>query len=178
MSMNELEKQLSTLYQEEGDLKSRIMAETHFPTKRQLMEQKAKLYERIQQIERKLDEIKEENAKEELNKLLIEHRYLIFLSVNGRKLEVPENLQVELTFEPCHHKSKIFIGELLRNPQFPSNTNLLDHWQRLLTEDTTITTMRLCEQCRKDRESLKAKLGFWQPERPIGRANIVLRRLQ
>jgi hypothetical protein len=177
MSMNELEKQLSTLYKEEGDLKSRIMAETHFPTKRNLMEQKAKIYERIQQLEMKIEAEKEKQAEQQLKKLLDEYRLFIFVSSNGKRVEIFEDLQIELTFEPCHHKSKIFIGELLRNPQFPSNTNLLDHWQRLLSEDTTITTMRLCEQCRKEREGIKAKLG-WQPEKPTGRANIILRRLQ
>jgi hypothetical protein len=173
----ELEKQLANLYMQENDLKSRIMAETHFPTKRNLMEQKAKLYERIQQIERKLDEIKEENAKEELNKLLIEHHRLIFLSVNGVKIEIPTDLKPEIKYQPCGHKQKIHIAELLRNPQFPSNTNLLDHWQRTLKEDVTISTMLLCPQCRKEKESPLVQWGL-RSEKPSGRANIVLRRLQ
>jgi hypothetical protein len=67
--------------------------------------------------------------------------------------------------------------ELLRNPQYPSNTNLLNHWQRMLKEDVTISTMLLCPQCRKEKES---KLVVWglKTEKPHGRANIVLRRLQ
>jgi hypothetical protein len=174
----EIEKELSSLYQQENDLKSRIMAETHLPTKRQLMEQKSKIWLQIRKLEFKIEQQREKQANETLESLLKQQKPFIFVSSNGRKLEIPENLQVELTFEPCHHKSKIFIGELLRNPNYPQNINLLQTWQRLLSEDSIITTMVNCETCRKERASLKAKLGLWQPEKPLGRANIVLRRLQ
>jgi hypothetical protein len=178
-SMNiEETKLLADLYQQKQDIETSMMTTRDFKLKRKLEEEKGKIWLQICELETKIQHVKEKEAEKTLETLVKENRVFIFVSANGKRLEISEKLEVELVFEPCKHRETIKVMELLRNPQYPSNTNLLDHWQRLLSEDSTITTMRLCEQCQKDRESLKAKLGFWQPERPIGRANLVLRRLQ
>jgi len=175
--MSQIEKEIANLYTQDQELTISMRVTRDLREKRKIESARNILRKRIQELETKIQDVKEKEALEDLNKLLIEHRYLIFLSVNGARIEIPTNLQVELTFQPCKHKTKVYIAELLRNPQFPSNTNLLDHWQRVLNNDITTTMMLNCSECQKQKQSKLVQWGI-QQEKPNGRANIILRRLQ
>jgi hypothetical protein len=176
MSLEEI-KQLTELQQQEHDKTISMRTTSDLREKRKIEAERNILHKRIQKLETKIQDVKEKEALEELNKLLIENRYLIFLSVNGSKIEIPTDLKPEITFQPCEHKQKIFIGELLRNRDFPSNQRLLDMWKRLLSEDITTSLMLNCETCRKEKESKLVQWGI-REDKPNGRANLVLRRLQ
>jgi len=174
----ELEKELSNLYEKDQNLTISMRVATDLRVKRQIEEQRNTVRKQIQKLEMELETEKEKQAEQQLKTLLEENRLFIFVGGNGKRLEISEKLEIELVFEPCKHRQTIKVMELLRNPQYPSNTNLLNTWGRLMSENVTVSTMKNCEQCLKERQSLKAKLGLWQPEKPLGRANLVLRRLQ
>jgi hypothetical protein len=173
----EVEKELANLQQQDQDLTISLRTTPDLRQKRKIEEQRNVIRSRIRELETKIQDVKEKEALEQLNKMLTENRYLLFLSVNGVKIEIPTDLKPEITFQPCKHKQKIFIAEILRNPSYPSNVNLLQTWQRLLSEDSTITTMRLCPECQKEKQSKLVQWGL-KTEKPNGRATLVLRRLQ
>jgi hypothetical protein len=173
----EIEKEINELNQKEQDMTISMRTTKDLRQKRKIEADRNIIRLKIQELETKLNETNEEKAKEELNKLLIENRYLIFLSVNGSKIEIPTDLKPEIKYQPCGHKQKIHIAELLRNPQFPSNVNLLTHWQQVLNNDITTTMMLNCEECRKQKQSKLTQWGL-REDKPNGRANIILRKLQ
>jgi len=173
----EIEKSLSELYQKDQDLTISLRITPDLREKRKIEAERNLLRKEIQQLEAKLEAEREKQAEQQLKTLLEENRVFIFVSVNGVKIEIPSDLKPEIKYQPCGHKQKIFIGELLRNPQFPSNVNLLTHWQRVLNNDITTTMMLNCTECQKQKQSKLVQWGL-REDKPNGRANLVLRRLQ
>ena len=183
ISMNEVEEKLKELYQRESDLGSKIVAQKHLPTKRVMLEEKGKLYEEIQALERKREDQRNKEALPCIDKLIKDNIESMYISINGARIPATET--IELQFEPCHHKKKMPLREIIRRYEFREEHNfpephtyLLQRWQGIFTRGDIFQPVFSCSQCRQEQDDLLAKMHIRRGNAVIGHCRVIVRTLQ
>lgn len=163
---------LKELQAEAFDLHCEIVGTSLLRRKRQLMKEENVILGKIRILQMEHEANREESAKKDLHALLTDP--LLFVSINRKKQTITKDLTVELIFNPCKHKKRIKIQELLRGythtegKRVPlSEQNLYMQWKLLFEMDSSASGSRNCEQCQKEKTSIKAKWGRWN-NKPIG----------
>lgn len=168
--------ELTKLEKEEFRLHGQIIAEQYIPKKRQLSTKRSEVVLKINELKRKLKGIEGAEYPKKTLTLIVENRTFISFIVNGTKIEIDENGNVEVVFTPCNHKNTFPISELRLNTSADKRVKF-ETWTRLLKENITYTGAINCEKCRKNKEKLLTKFRRYN-NKPIGRASWVLRRFQ
>lgn len=182
--ISELEQQKRALSTKADTMHGQAITEPYLPKKREIQRERSKTLNKIMAIQEQIENIREKQAEEQIERLLKENRDLIFLSLNGIKTAIPENLEVELKFQPCKHKKRIQVKEFLRSYEFRenkkipnTNTSLQIQWHQLLGTNAVIEGLLNCAKCKTQKESKLAKLRIWDNS-PLGSIRWTLRKLQ
>jgi len=182
---NELEKRLIELNQKESDLAIRAHTENDLRVKRVLQNEKGKIYKEIMEIRDKLDEQKNKEALPQTDAVIKENQQTFYLGMNGVRIQIPENLELELEFLPCKHRKKMPLREILRmfdyhnDRNFPeANTYLLQRWQGIFQRNETYHPAFSCEQCKREADDLLTKMHIRKGNAIVGVCRLVVRTLQ
>jgi hypothetical protein len=183
--MNELEKQLRDLNEKHWNLTLDLHAERHPRKKEKIQEQKDFVYKQIQELKEKIEEQKNKEALPQTDAVIKENRQTFYLGMNGVRIPIPENLELELKYEPCGHKKKMPLREILRkfdyhnDRNFPEpNTYLLQRWEGVFQRNETYHPAFNCEQCRKEADDLLTKMHIRKGNAVVGVCRLVVRTLQ
>jgi hypothetical protein len=144
--------------------------------KKPLMAKRAKILQEINDLKLKKEELENKEYGLKTHNLISNQREFIHLSMRGRRINIPKDLNIEVDYYPCGHKEKIYLPNLLRKPSLPVK-NLFERWLRFLNSNEIISCARVpCQQCRKERPStLNTKSLIAEP---LGHIDWTLRRLQ
>lgn len=182
--INEIEEKLKVLNKQEEDISINMQGK-NLREKRELEIEKGAVHEKIMELEVKKTEIQNKQAENKINILLTQNRQSIFFSVNMEKMQIPENLQIKLTFQPCGHTKEIPLREVLRAYEYRedhniprSNTTLLELWKRVFEQGDVFEPTFSCEQCRKEQDDLLTKMHIRRGNAIIGHCRVIIRKLQ
>jgi hypothetical protein len=162
------EEEYSKLQNHVNELTSKINQTFSLSEKQHLQTLRRNLTATLNGLQDKLDAERNASAWNNLLNRLKERSPYIVLEVNGAQIEIPENLIVEISYRGCNHKQKIHIAEFLRYKKAVNgNIQLLNAWQPILNETTEIGGRWWCEQCRNEKDSIRAKF-FHYNEKEAG----------
>lgn len=171
-----LDQEIAELEEQSFKLQGLIMREPFPNHKKPLMAKRAGIIQQIKDLKLKKQELENKEYGPKTHNLISKQRELIYLSMRGRRIKIPEDLNIEVEFYPYGHKETWYLPNLLRKPN-QSMKSLFETWSRFLNSNETISCSHVpCPQCRKERpstlrgESLIAK--------PLGHIDWTLRRLQ
>lgn len=169
---------IEQLQEEAFKLHSRITAETHVPTKKRLISQRAKVVQQIQGLKLKAIPEKEKQASQVLDELFRSEKVVCVLTINGIRTEPDEDLNVTLTFLPCKHELSMHMKELFHRyrrhaPQ--SEQYLLNKWRSSLTPNTIMEARYNCPKCREAKEKKFKLFRRHSPKDTIGTVQVVLK---
>ena len=183
MSNNKpLESKLVELWQQKENLSIKMRCEPDLRLKRKIELEKATIHKQISELQQKVDVEKDNEAIEQINKMLKDNILLIHVECNKYRIQPKET--VEITFKPCSHKKKLKLAELLRAyttfearnvPE--SNNRLLQRWEREIKHGQTFFVTFNCNQCKKEKHKLKITWGR-RNDKPVGKAIVIVRMLQ
>jgi hypothetical protein len=158
MKKTEIEDEYQNLQNDVNELTSKINQTFAIREKEHLQTVRGTLIAKVTKVQEKLDRERDANAWNDLVILLKQRAPYIVLEVNGAQIEISENLIVEISYRGCKHKQKLHIAEFLRYKKaINGNIQLFNAWQPILTETTEIVGRWWCEQCREEKESIRAK---------------------
>lgn len=174
---------LRELQAESSILHTEIIAERIIRKKRKLIEKQSKILGKIRILQMEREVNREKTAKSDLTALLLENLPLLFASINGAKQQITKDFKIRLIYKPCGHIEVIHLQELLRGSTITQNKrvlateqNLFMQWNLLFEMNSTAQGSKNCEQCKKERKSIKAKFGRWNTK-PIGVCHFSVGRL-
>jgi hypothetical protein len=158
MKKTEIEDEYQNLQNDVNELTSKINQTFAIREKEHLQTVRGTLIAKVTKVQEKLDREKDANAWNDLVILLKQRAPYIVLEVNRAQIEIPENLIVEISYRGCKHKQKLHIAEFLRYKKaINGNIQLFNAWQPILNETTEIGGRWWCEQCRNEKDSIRAK---------------------
>lgn len=165
------EDEYNKLQNDVNELTTKINQSYAIREKQRLQTIRGTLIPKLNELKIKVETEKEANAWNNLVTMLKERGPYIVLEVNGAEIKIPENLIVEFAYKGCKHKQKLHVAEFLRYKKaFNGNLQLFNAWNSILTETTQIEGRWWCEQCREEKESIKAKF-FRYNDKEAGQAH-------
>jgi hypothetical protein len=181
LAKNELKEKLSLLYEKEQDLSIKLRAEPDMRLKREIEVEKSAVNTKITHLRNQIETECDRVALKEIDKLLEQNNLYLCVEVNRTKI-VPHK-EVEIKYN-CGHTARMLLRELIRSYSHHEGKNkpernhyLLQRWERVLKHNEIFNVNFSCEECKKEKQSLKAKFGRLDV-RPIGHARVTVRRLQ
>jgi len=165
-----IENEYTKLKNEVNELTTKINQTYSIHEKQVLQTKRGNLTPKINALEAKLDAERDANAWNGLTALLKERRPYIVVEVNRAQIEIPEDLIVEISYNGCKHKQKMHLADLLRHKRAISgNLQLFNEWHSLLTETGEISGRWWCDECRKEKDSIRNKF-FTYNDKEAGQA--------
>lgn len=184
IELDKLNQEISELAHKEILLSAEARSEAFIPRKRKLITKRTKLSEKLAKLKAQKMEYKEKEAAQDIEELLQKNRVFIHLTLNQRKIDIPENLEIDIKFYPCNHKGKKNLAEFLRSyTTFQSkripcpNINLLDLWRDILNTDCTPSGRFTCPKCKENDQSRLKKL-IHSNKKQFGWVNFSLRKMR
>jgi hypothetical protein len=174
MNIQELEAKMRELSEKERDIDIRFRNATDPRDKPRFELEKGKVFKEIQEVQTQIKKLKDKNAENQNNELLNDGMPFIVVTVNGKRIQASE--KIEITFEPCHHKLKIPLRDVIKN-QNDSNITLLERWQRILSQGESYQPVFYCHECKREEKELEKK-GRHISNRINGTATVIIRKLQ
>jgi len=152
-------------------LHSKIFHTSFPPDKRALQEERQPLARRNNQLQTKIDELREAQSLPKTALLWKNNRHRATLVINGNKIEISEDLKIAVLFT-CGHSMKMAIYELLRHQStLTTNLQMYSYWETTFANGASISGTFLCERClKKRREELETR-HIYTPTVRTGRAN-------
>lgn len=171
-----LNEQIKHLEQQSFKLHANIMREPLLGHKKPLMAKRARIIQQINDLRLKKEELENKEYGPKTHNLISNQREFIHLSIRGRRINIPKDLNIEVEYHPCGHKEKWYLPNLLKKPNLPMKS-LFETWTRFLNSNEIRSCSRIpCPQCRKEHPStLRGKSLIAEP---LGRIDWTLRRLQ
>jgi ElaB/YqjD/DUF883 family membrane-anchored ribosome-binding protein len=170
MKNAEVETEYNKLQNDVNTLTSKINQTFSLSEKQHLQTLRRNMTATLNGLQDKLDAERNTNAWNNLLNTLKQRSPYIVLEVNSVEIEIPENLIVEFSYSGCKHKQKIHLAEFLRyRKTVNSNIQLLNEWQPIISQTTEIGGRWWCEECRKEKDSLRAKF-FRYNDKEAGQA--------
>jgi hypothetical protein len=177
----ELQQKLAQLNLEEQDISIRMRAQTDFREKKRIEMEKGALAVEKTRLKEKLDAEIDRLSLSEIDQMLKDQILMIHVEVNGAKIQAHEYIEIKYN---CAHKEKILLREVIRHNAVMGSTRtpernyfLLQRWLRILNDGDSYTVHFNCQECRDERNSLKAKFGR-RNDKPVGHATVTVRMLQ
>jgi len=168
-----LEKENRELAKELNYLHGKALKTDFMPDKNVIMDKRAKLYAQLTTNQTKIDSLNEKQAMPKLILLTKQNIHALRLFINNGRVQIPENLDVEIHFSGCNHVLTMPVYELLRHQStLETNTQLLSTWEINIRNDYTTTRGFLCEECMAEKRKRLEKTGMYQPKKPIGSATV------
>jgi hypothetical protein len=132
-------------------------------------------------LKEKLDVEIDRLSLSEIDQMLKDQILMIHVEVNGAKIQAHEYIEIK---HNCGHKKKMLLREVIRQftiinaKHVPERDYyLLQRWLRVINQGESFTAHFNCQECRDERNSLKAKFGR-RDDKPIGHAHVTVRMLQ
>ena len=170
MKNTEIENEYSKLQNDVNTLTSKINQTFSLSEKEKLQALRRNMTATLNGLQDKLDAERNATAWNNLLNTLKQRSRYIVLEVNGVEIEIPENLIVEFSYSGCKHKQKMHLAEFLRyRKTVNGNIQLLNEWQPIISQTTEIGGRWWCEECRKEKDSLRAKF-FRYNDKEAGQA--------
>lgn len=169
-----LRTEVHKLSQDSFLLHAEIRATKFHPKQKELQGKAHTLDTKIKHLQSEINTLTEKQAIPKLIHMLKENRQIIKLSINNNnRVEIPENLEITLTFEGCNHTRKMPVYELLRyQTTLDTNTKLLTQWEINIREGYTTQRNIHCEQCIEEKKTLLAKFHIIKPSKHTGIARV------
>jgi hypothetical protein len=130
-------------------------------------------------IQTKNDEHEEKTSLEKTKQLFTDNAPIIRLTSEYESIPIDDkDLNITLAFYPCKHTKEMKIYELmLVEKGAHHNQALYTKWVSFFHEGGVISGRFNCEQCRKEKDTLRTKFSRYN-DKPIGSATLKLRVLR
>jgi hypothetical protein len=154
-------------------LHAEIRAERLYARQKDLSEQANVVDTHLSHVQAEIAKLNEVAVTPKLRLLIRQNIHALKVSINGKRVEIPKNLELTVTFEGCSHSLRMPVYELLGyQSSITSRRQLLATWQANIQNNFPTTRVITCMQCHKEQADLLAKLHIRHGNARIGRAKI------
>jgi predicted RNase H-like nuclease (RuvC/YqgF family) len=170
--IEKLKAEKAPIDQQIATLHAKIFAEKYFPEKKRMQAERGKLTPKRNNLQTKIDNLREEQAHAKLIKLMKENSQHIKVQINGSDVQIDKNLDVKVVFS-CGHSIKVPIFEILRiQSTLKTTLQLLSTWDVNVRNGYNISRSLLCEGCMRAKRERIEKDHVYNPQHRTGQANI------
>lgn len=176
--IDQLEPKIANLEAQASELHGRIRATVYIPDKEVLMSKRAKIIEELNDLKLKQTEQKQNQCIKDLDQLFHTHKNSLVIEVNGRRLQLTEDLTIPIVYRPCNHKQPLHIKELLRfQRSVKLESVLLAKWNGMLNGNISLEARFNCQRCREEIETRFRKTRRRKENETVGKSIVTLRKL-